>query len=715
MLFFKKISMKNFFSFGNVPQVVELDSSTLTLILGQNNDALSTDGAEGARNGVGKSAIIQGLSYGLYGKSIDNSIKIPNLVNKINEKHCEVQIEFEKDGVSYRVERGRSPTFFNFYKNNALVEEDASRGEMKDTQEELIEVLGISQTLFEHIVVLNTNVQPFLALSTSKQRDMIEELLGITQLTEKANLLKDMYKETKRLADQEKFRLETITQSNKKIELSISSLEDQAAKFEIDKEKSILQIQENLEKLGNVDFNFLHKKAHEWSEKENNNKIISELNMNLNQLIIKRDKFNENIALQKSNVLRSINELKNIDISTELLAHDNVKAWEELSTIHKELKNTVLMSTSKIQNLERTVKISTDNLQKELKLLDSLSNIEDAQCPTCKQSLEHAESHQELFDSCNDKIKVLNSEIQSYNYEIANLKSEIPELFDMPPKPATFYPSVSEAKLHEHKLSTLQESYDSVDNNPYDSDIEDIRSTLSTLVYIELDEADRMDISSISILQFQLKSLKKDLEREINSINPYFPQIETLKTESLQVLDYDEYNRLVSTADHQDFLTKLLTNKDSFVRKRIIEQNIQFLNKRLSYYIEKSGSNHLVEFMNDLSVDITMNGKSYDYSQLSRGERNRIIISLNLAFRDTYESLYQNINILFVDEIIDNGLDSNGVYSAWSILQDLSATRNKNIYVVSHREELLSKASSILKVLKEDSFSTIDFCTADDF
>ena len=167
--------------------------------------------------------------------------------------------------------------------------------------------------------------------------------------------------------------------------------------------------------------------------------------------------------------------------------------------------------------------------------------------------------------------------------------------------------------------------------------------------------------------------------------------------------------------EHQDFLLKLLANKDSHVRKRIIEQNIPFLNKRLSYYIEKSGSNHLVEFMNDLSVDITMNGKSYDYSQLSRGERNRVIISLNLAFRDTYESLYQNINILFVDEIIDNGLDSSGVYNAWSILQDLSATRNKNIYVVSHREELLSKASNILKVLKEDSFSSIEFCTSDDF
>lgn len=713
MLFFKKISMKNFFSFGNVPQVLELDNSALTLILGQNNDALSTDGAEGARNGVGKSAIIQGLTYGLYGKSIDNSIKIPNLVNKINEKHCEVKIEFEKDGISYRVERGRSPTFFNFYKNDNIVEVDESRGEMKDTQEELIEVLGISQTLFEHIVVLNTNVLPFLALSTSKQRDMIEELLGITQLTEKATLLKDMYKETKRLADQEKFRLDTVYESNKKIEQSISALEEQAANFELHKEKKIKEINSNLEQFKNLNWNELMETAVKCDSIIVENKKIDDLKRSLSDLMTKRTKYDENIKSQKNAVLKSINELKNIDINEELAAHENVKAWEELNAIHKELSMTSLMLNSKIITIQQYIKNSTSKLEKENAVLISLTDIDNAKCPMCEQRLEHTDSHESMLQNCKANIDAITAEIKGYTDEIGKLNSERPELFDMPPKPSTHYPSVAEAKLHEHKLSTLEQAYVEEGTNPYDSDIIEVQSTLDTMEYVEVPQY--IDISSISMLQFQETALKKDLERENASTNPYFPQIEVLKNNSLQILDYDEYNRLVSTYEHQDFLTKLLTNKDSFVRKRIIDQNIQFLNKRLSYYIEKSGSNHNVEFMNDLSVDISMNGKSYDYSQLSRGERNRIIISLNLAFRDTYESLYQNVNILFVDEIIDNGLDSNGVYSAWSILQDLSATRNKNIYVVSHREELLSKAASILKVLKEDSFSTIEFCTSEDF
>ena len=105
MLSITRISMRNFFSFGNAPQVVELDSTDISLILGQNNDASPGDDNSGRRNGVGKSAIIQGIVFGLYGKSIGNDIKIPNLVNKINSKNCEVIIDFVKDGVEYRIER----------------------------------------------------------------------------------------------------------------------------------------------------------------------------------------------------------------------------------------------------------------------------------------------------------------------------------------------------------------------------------------------------------------------------------------------------------------------------------------------------------------------------------------------------------------------------------------------------------------------------------
>ena len=220
--------------------------------------------------------------------------------------------------------------------------------------------------------------------------------------------------------------------------------------------------------------------------------------------------------------------------------------------------------------------------------------------------------------------------------------------------------------------------------------------------------------NEVKQLEMNYKSLTEQLKREEESGNPYFYQIETLKTESLQAVSYNEYDELEKLANHQDFLVKLLLNKDSYVRKRIIEQNITYLNSRLEYYTEQCDSEHFVKFMNDLSVEITLNDQSYDFKQLSRGERTRVNVALSLAFRDTYESLYQTVNLIMIDEMIDVGLDQSGITRMWTIFADLAVIERKNVFVISHKEELLSKTENILKIVKEDGFSTIEYTSIDD-
>jgi DNA repair exonuclease SbcCD ATPase subunit len=158
--------------------------------------------------------------------------------------------------------------------------------------------------------------------------------------------------------------------------------------------------------------------------------------------------------------------------------------------------------------------------------------------------------------------------------------------------------------------------------------------------------------------------------------------------------------------EHMDFLYKLLTSKDSFIRKRIIDQNLAFLNKRLQLYLDKTGLPHQVVFQNDLTVEITELGRDLDFDNLSRGERNRLILSMSWAFRDVWESLYQSINLLFIDELVDNGLDAAGVESALSVLKKMSRERNKNIYLISHKDELSSRVNNILKVIKDNGFTS---------
>jgi DNA repair exonuclease SbcCD ATPase subunit len=153
-------------------------------------------------------------------------------------------------------------------------------------------------------------------------------------------------------------------------------------------------------------------------------------------------------------------------------------------------------------------------------------------------------------------------------------------------------------------------------------------------------------------------------------------------------------------------LYKLLTNKDSYIRKRIIDQNLSYLNARLSYYLDKIGLPHEVKFLNDLNVEIQELGRELDFDNLSRGERNRLILSLSWAFRDVWESLYQPINLLFIDELVDSGMDTSGVENALAILKKMTRESNKSVWLVSHKDELAGRVNNILTVVKENGFTT---------
>ena len=188
--------------------------------------------------------------------------------------------------------------------------------------------------------------------------------------------------------------------------------------------------------------------------------------------------------------------------------------------------------------------------------------------------------------------------------------------------------------------------------------------------------------------------------------DPYAEQISEMEESGIEEVKYDTLNELTRVKEHQEFLLKLLTSKDSFIRKRIIDQNLAFLNKRLAFYLERIGLPHTVLFQNDLTVLITELGRELDFDNLSRGERNRLILSLSFAFRDVWENLYQPINLLFIDELVDSGMDSSGVENSLAILKKISRERKKSVWLVSHRDELAGRVNNIMTVIKENGFTS---------
>ena len=187
MLKIKTLTVKNFMSVGNVTQAVNFNRNDLTLVLGQNLDLGGDD--TGARNGTGKTTIINALSYAMYGEALTR-IRKENLINKTNGKAMLVNLEFENNGTTYRIERGRKPNIMKFVIGDQEQEvKDESQGDSRETQHAIEQLLGMSHEMFKHIVALNTYTEPFLSLRAADQRVLIEQLLGVTQLSEKAENL----------------------------------------------------------------------------------------------------------------------------------------------------------------------------------------------------------------------------------------------------------------------------------------------------------------------------------------------------------------------------------------------------------------------------------------------------------------------------------------------------------------------------------------------
>jgi len=682
MITLKNITLRNFLSIGQVTQAVCFDRQDLTLILGENLDL----GGDGARNGTGKTTLIQGLSYALFGVPI-NSIRKDNLVNRTNGKNMMVTLEFSVDGIEYKIERGRKPNILRFYVNNDLQKNtDDAQGENKETQVAIESVIHMSADMFKHIVVLNTYSEPFLALKTNDQRDIIEQLLGITLLSEKAEVIKNMIRDSKDSIQQEEYRVKGIEEANKRVAEQIESFKRRQKLWKAKHDEDLAKLVADYDELSKIDIEaelLAHKDLNVWAKQK-------EVQDTYNALVARstawQQKHDTDITVAHTTYLRK-NEY---DIEAELKAWADLKEW-----IKDEADQKIIATAIDTQN---------KNITKEKKLIEKLvreiKELEDHKCYACGQDF-HDDKHLEVTL---EKTTLLENTKADLAMMEDHLETNQLALKDIGPKPTPKYKTEAEAIRHSGDVANLKKVWEDKrkESNPFSEQ-------LNELSYVELGpqpitiydtEAEAVEHRST------VNSLLTQIGSKDNETDPYYEQVVEMESNALQSIDFDAINRLTRTMDHQKFLLDLLVSKDSFVRKKIIDQNLSYLNQRLTHYLDKIGLPHQVIFQNDLQVEITELGRELDFDNLSRGERNRLILGLSFAFRDVWESLYRPINTLFIDELIDSGLDTMGVENAIAILKDMSRRRQKSIWLVSHREELAGRVPSVLKVIKENGFTS---------
>jgi len=579
MIHIRDLTVKNFMSVGNATQAINFDRRDLTLVLGENLDL----GGDGSRNGTGKTTIINALSYALYGQALTN-IKRDNLINKTNGRNMLVSLEFAVNGTEYRVERGRKPNLLKFYVNSEEQNaDDNSQGDSRETQEAIERILGLSHDMFRHVLALNTYTEPFLALKANDQRVIIEQLLGITLLSERAERVKELNRATRDAISQEEMQIRAIQEANRRIEEQIESLKKRQSLW-------IKKQQEDCDQLATA-----------------------------------------------------VQSLEHIDIEVEVQAHRDLEAYHITSKQIDEHRKWIRQIDTEDTKLVRD----------QEKLARDIEALESHRCHACGQDI-HDSKQDEILMEKRQALQEIALQLLSNSTQREEHQNELDDLGELGAAPQVFYDNLEQALDHKNSLDNL----------------------------------------------------RRDLVARQGETDPYGEQIQDMQDQALQTVTYDVMNQLTRLQEHQEFLLKLLTNKDSFIRKKIIEQNLSYLNSRLTWYLDRIGLPHQVVFQNDLSVEITELGRDLDFDNLSRGERNRLILSMSWAFRDVWESLYSAINVLFIDELVDSGMDTQGVENSLALLKKMSRERSKSIWLVSHRDELAGRVENILRVVKEGGFTS---------
>lgn len=698
---FQEITIRNFLSFGNIPQTLSLNDKSYQVIIGLNKDKSDSTSD---RNGCGKSTIFEAIHYALFGRSIGNKVNLGNLINNINKKNMVVTLKFKKDDILYEITRGRSPNILCLLKNGENILSDESQGDSRETQKEIESIIGMNEDIYNQIICLSCKVPTFLDQTSSNQKSIIEKILGIDVISTKIDLLKSLIKDTKNEFNNEQFKINTVKSQNKNLEDSINK---QIENMNFAKEKWINDINNDINitknKIDNLNKIDIEKEKENFQlletylMQEGVNQQNQQLKDSLNKQIQEKEIFIKNYQIRISELLKydfvieRQNILYNEQLNKERIAYD----------IEENKYKTV--KTFKEQNLDYNFKRVAKEIEQKEK---ELANIKENICPTCGQPM-GVDEIDKLKEHKREEISQLQKELHKIDMEILEsnhtISSFVPKKFEF--KPISFN-NMSSLLEKENELNQLKLQLENIVKER-----NDLIEQEKKIVIIDLGIKPQTHYSNIQeALQHQ--AILESLGITLNSLqkqlltNPFEQQEKSIEEMKKNILNVDE-TKLKELQDNiilQETLLKLLNSPSSFIRKTILDKSLNFLNSKIMEYLEALGSLHVITFNNDMSISISYMGVEYGY--VSSGEMGRISTALTLAFRDVWEILNNcSVNLLAIDELIDRqGLDTSGVEL---MVSELKRKENKNVMLVTHNEVLINQATDLLTLIKEHNFTTI--------
>lgn len=742
-----KLYMRNFLSYGNKKSGLDLTFTKPTLITGINHD--SSIGGQTDSNGAGKTTILNAIAFCLYDKTI-SKIEKNNLINFINKKNLEVTIDFEHDSKYYRIIRFRkckelggdgvkilvsdTECFSNF--------EDKTPDSISNSNAAIEKLIGLPFEIFSRLVVFSASYDPFLNLpktsTTNKanQTSIIEELFGYTEIAEKAEKLRSNLNENKK----ELTYLKKLYEASKTSEASISdrlvSTLEISDKWEDDKKNNIKILNSAIDSFNEKVINNEIKKCQD-NETDNAvyNKSLSELSQQKLKLKNELTTLNSALSNFENWELNHGQEIETLKHKIKLSkVYENIENLINSKNNLKELKSSINQIEGNIKNYD----LKKSNMFKEKDEIEkSIDQLKSNKCPTCKQ---HYNDNKQVLNEFIVKLANIEQEIDNILDETKKCNSQINTLqndYDRTVKDIeNSYPGIKDDSIESLKLKskhyndliiTLKNKEN--ETNPYKSSIDlnsqKVAEGLNSQI-IELEEKISKLVENIEEIKHSKynQSYKIDLIKEIEQFNfaknniqnekekqnPYISIVLGLNSdldkasETTKELS-DKINSIEKTVTHEDFLLKLLTKKESFIRQALLNKRLPYLNERLSYYLDKMGLPHSVRFNNNLEVEVSQFSTKIEHENLSTGQKARINLALAFAFRDVLQQRFNSINFCVLDECLDVGLGNTGVQLAAKMIKRIATENKLSMFVISHRDEISTMFDSQLLVELKNGFS----------
>lgn len=580
---FKKIKFRNILSYGNAWTEFEFKPG-LNLIK--------------AQNGSGKSAIIDAMTFALFGKPY-RDIKMMQLINNINEANLEVVINFSIGNDEYEMTRGLKPSKFSIKKNGDNLELLSSK---KLNQDEIDKIIGIDYNLYRNIVcVASINSKSFLALAPYEKRALIESIFNINIL---AIMLTEVKKRNTVNKTKQKTELATYDGLVDNILTTTNFYKDVSEKqktFEADKLQKIMNKRKSID---------------DWAGE------LQSCEKNLRIGNTKEAEFEQKIT-ELPKITAGIND-------------DKVK----IRTLEAEIKNCQ----------DRIVKILAGG----------------AVCPLCGSELcnEHSIAYRKEIT---DKIDENKGKIEAITSHLTNLKGEETAL-------SKYSKLLGILKMKNIEQRTKKEKL-----------TENIASAEEQIKEIE-ESKFTVNVKSYKEKLTELNNRKKAMRAELDEL------------EKEMILDSHLIRTLGEYGVRQHFFNKLLP----------------ILNAKVNHYLNLFELPLSFEFDDTLNAKITRGRYEMSYEQFSCGEKQRIDMSILLSFFDISKSISNwSCSVLFLDEVLDSGVDNNGLTSFISVLNNIvheDSGEDLGVYLISHKlAESSVNFDNIVEITKKQLFSQIEY------